>query len=379
MANITLHEMTKTPFVLGVFSRLKASGLALSNFYNLTPGSPATEVSPRRSLAYDLFDNTRTMAQGRAPYVGPAKIAPKKVGTATAHALRMYEAIPLPYERIYQGRALGQQIGSIDANGQAYVGRQQKFGAQRMANAVEFMVSRMFRGGFSLKLDGEEMQLNELGDGTVDVVYDIPANNLNQANGIIAVDWDEANAPIVTDLLQINQASEALTGYVQKHIWINSTTYGYLLGNDQLRSVRGTANRLFDTQTGNQIQTTGDARESGYTVIFGACPQFVWHIYDGVSHVGTEVDSDSSNLSMFIPDEKVLITPEPEPGGWYGMAVCSEPVMETDQGNVIYPNGLHAWRYPTNDPPGMELRILHNLVPLLYNPKALYWLDCKVS
>jgi hypothetical protein len=379
---VTLHELTKTPFVLGVFSRLKASGLALSNFYGMGPNQPATEVSPRRSLVYDLFDNTRTMARGRGPYVGPGKTAPKRSGQATAHAMRLYEAIPLLYERIYQGRPLGGQIGEIDPLGQAYVARQQKFMAQRFMNAIEFMVSRMFRGGFSILVDGDDWLLREKGAGTIDVDYPIPTNHKTQlavggsagSTDVIDASWDDPTASIVQQLLNLNKASERETGYVQKHIWINSTTYGHLLNNEQLREIRGTANRIFDTQTGVQIPTTDGSRDQGYTVQFGAIPQFLFHVYDAVSHVSVNVDSDTaSELSMYIPDNIALITPEPAPGEWYGSVTCSEPIRENDNAEVIYPNGMHSWSYPTNDPPGVEQRVLHNYAPLLYNPKAVYY------
>jgi hypothetical protein len=382
---VTYHELTKTPHVLGVFNRLKASGLALSNYYGLGPNSPATEISPKRSLVYDLFDNTRTMARGRGPYVGPGKTAPKRMGQATAHAMRLYEAIPLLYERIYQGRPLGAQIGEVDATGQAYIGRQQKFMAQRFMNSIEFMVSRMFRGGFSILVDGDDWLLRELGAGTIDVEYPIPANHkttcaVGGANGTTAIfgnstsSWDNIAAPVIQQLLNLNRASERETGYVQKHIWINSTTYGHLLNNTQLSDVRGIANRIFDTQSGVQIPTTDAAREQGYTVVFGAIPQFQFHVYDAVSHVSVNVDSATgSELSMYIPDNIAIITPEPAPGEWYGSVSCSEPIRENDQSEIIYPNGLHSWSYPTNDPPGVEMRTLHNFAPLLYNPKATFY------
>lgn len=382
MANITLHDMFKTPYVLGVFSRLKAPGLALSDFYGFGPDKPATEVSPRRSLVYDIFNTTRTMSNARGPYVGPSKIAPQKVSSAVAHALRMYEALPLHYEKIYQMRPMGGQIGEVDAEGASYVGRQQKYVAQRMMNALEFMVSRMFRGGFSLSVSGEDMFLREKGSGTIDVEYNVPASHLSQlavgdpdgATDVITTSWDNTDALIVNQLLALNKASERETGYVQKHIWINSTTYGHLLNNAQLQSIRGTANRVFDRQTSQTIKTTEDSRESGYEVTFPAIPQFTFHIYDAVSHVTVGRDSDTySELSLYIPNNKALITPEPEVGGWYGMATCTEPIRENDVSEVQYVNGLHSWAFPVNDPPGFEQRILWNGVPLLYNPKAFYF------
>lgn len=381
---VTFAELTKTPWVLGLFSRLKHAGLALSNFYGITPNSPATETTPRRSLVYDLFDPTRTMSHARAPYVGPSMIPPKRIGQGTAHILRLYEAVPLMHEKLYQSRALGQQIGEVDPQGQIYIGKQQEYAAQRMMNAVEFMVSRMFRGGFSVTVNGDEWKLGELSasGSTFDVSYNVPASHLTTcavggtdgATAIFSGTWDEAASDVIGELLNLNKASERLTGLVQKHVWINSTTYNYLLSNTKLSAVRGTANRIFDTQTGNQIPTTAEAREQGYTVIFGALPQFQFHIYDAVSHVGVDVDSDTfSELSMFIPDNKALITPDPQPGLWYGMATCTEPVRENDVAEVITPNGLHSWAYPTNDPPGFEWRCLWNVVPLLYNPRSFFY------
>lgn len=379
---VTIHELTKTPFVLGVFSRLKSAGLALSDFYKIGPNQAPTEVSPRRSLVYDLFNNTRTKMSGRAPMVGPGKTSPQKIGQGVAHTMRLYEALPLIYEKIFQMRPMGGQIGDLDSTGQSYVVKQQEFMAQRMMNAIEFMVSRMFRGGFSILVDGDDWFLREKGAGTVDVEYNLPAAHKSKlavggaagASDIIDTEWDEAGANIVQQLLNLNKASERITGYRQKHIWINSTSYGYLLNNTQLRNIRGTANRIFDSQTQQQIKTTDEAREGAFEIEFGACPQFRFHVYDAVSHVTSNVDTETfGDLSMYIPDGYALITPEPAPGDWYGFATSTEPIRENDVSEVQYVNGLHSWSYPTNDPPGYEQRVIYNGVPLLYNPKAHFW------
>jgi hypothetical protein len=380
---VTIHEMTKTPWVLGLFSRLKASGLALSQFYGIGPNSSPTETTTKNSLVYDLFDNTRTMSSARGPYVGPGKIPPKRIGQGTAHLMRCYEAIPLLYQKIYGMKPLGGQIGEMDTTGSTYVARQQKYAAQRFMNMVEFTVSRMFRGGFSITINGDDWYLGELGAGTIDVSYNIPATNLtnvpaggtNGTTPVFSTNWEDPACDIVQELLELNKVSERMTGYVQKHIWINSTTYGYLLNNTQLSSIRGTANRIFDTQTQKQIATTDEAREQGFTVIFGAIPQFQFHVYDAVSHNGSvKLDSDTfSELSLYIPDNKALITPDAAPGDWYGLAVGTEPIRENDVAPVQYVTGLHSWAYPTNDPPGFEWRVLYNFCPLLYNPRAHFY------
>jgi len=379
---VTFQEMMKTPFVLRLVSRLKAPGLQLSNFYGIGPNQSPTETTDKRSLVYDLFDHTRTMAHGRGPYVGPGKIPPKRIGQGTAHLMRFYQALPLYHEKLFTARPLAGQIGAMDKFGADYVARQQKYELEKMLNAMEFMTSRMFRGGFSILVDGDNWKLRELGQGTLDVEYKIPATNLgfapvgdpNGSTAIFSGKWQTTSTPIIQELLALNKASERLTGYVQKHVWINSTTYGYLLNNAQLSAVRGSANRIFDAQTGQQIATTEQAREQGFVVQFGAMPQFLFHVYDAVSHVTTDVDNDTyGDLSLYIPDNKALITPDPAPGEWYGLAVGTEPVRETDHSEVIYPTGMHTWSYPTNDPPGFEWRMLYNAVPLLYNPKASFY------
>ena len=248
----TLPQMLKHPWVLGVFSRLKPAGLALQNFYGMGPTAAPTErPTGVREFAYDIFNNTRTMASLRAPMTGPSRIAPKPIGRATAYCARLYETIPFPYEKVYGTRPLGGQLGALDRTGKSWVARQMKYGAQRFANSIEFMVSRMFRGGYSITISGEDLRFGELGAGTVDVSFPIPAVNKSQLDAgtgsdIIGTTWSNAAATIVEDMYTLNAAAELQTGYPIEHCWCNTTTFLYILGNTQLRTIHGTYGRFFE-------------------------------------------------------------------------------------------------------------------------------------
>lgn len=378
MANITMEQTLRTPFVTGVFSRLKPAGLMFQNFYGLRPEASPTERVPHRQFNYDIFDNTRTMSKVRAPMVGPARTAPKKIGLGTGHCLRMYESISIPYEKVYNTRALGNSFGTIDATGQSYIARQQNYTAQRMANSVEFMISRMFRGGFSILIDGDDHYLREKDAGTVNVDFQIPSSHIDTVANVTGVsgDWSTAGTKIIDQLNELNKISERESGYAIHDFWINSSTYNGLIENNQLGDVRGTANRIFDTLNPTQVETAdGPSRESGFSVTFGAMPLHRFHVYDGGLNVTTNVDSDDSgDFSLFIPDNRCIATPPPGVGEWNGLAISQEPIRENDESPVKLVEGLGAWSKATNDPPGEELRILHNITPILYIPKAVWYL-----
>jgi hypothetical protein len=378
---VSFDQMLRTPYVTGVVSRVKPAGRAFQQFYSMSPTDSPSEqpMAPgQRHLVYDIFDNTRTNAQLRAPMVGPAHISAKPIGQSHATAVRMYEAIQFPYEKVYGTRDLGGQYGTMNATGKSWVARQQMFAANRMTNAVEFMVSRMFRGGFSVTMSGDQATFGEYSASgyTFNVEYNIPAGNKTDIGGIIDVAWSNAASKIINHMLEINKYSQLLTGYEIKHCWINSTTFKNMIANTQLNTVRGTAMRVFEEYKAALVETNGEARNIGFQVVFPAMPQFIWHIYDGTSVVSSQTDPathTTSNNSLYIPDNICIMTPEPEPGGWYGHATCSEVIKENDISPPTIKTGLEAWSYPMNDPPGEEMRMLLNYVPLLYVPKSVFY------
>src|SRR5688572_1042281 len=155
---ITLQQLFRHPYVLKVISRIKASGNPLQTFYNLGLDSSATESLPAgiRHFSYDIFDHTRQLASVRPPKVGPKRGRAQRTGTRAGHILRSHDSLPIAWEDIINTRPHGARIGTLDRTGQNKVTMQIKHYTEKYRNLREWIVSRMFRGGFGIKMVGDE-------------------------------------------------------------------------------------------------------------------------------------------------------------------------------------------------------------------------------
>lgn len=69
----------------------------------------------------------------------------------------------------------------------------------------------------------------------VTIDYGVPANNLNQLNGIIGTKWSTTSAPIITDLEEIAIQNRRNTGRTPKHAFYGLNIPRYLFLNDTLK------------------------------------------------------------------------------------------------------------------------------------------------
>jgi hypothetical protein len=377
---ITLEQFLSTPFVLKMVNRIKTPMSLFQNFYGMGIGGSNYDQFSGRNVSWDIMDMTRKLAKGRAPLSGPATVAQSPVRVQTAQAYRLHEKFLLPADKIFRYRNLGGQIGTIDKGGQAYAQRQVKWATQRFRNAREFMVSRLFRGGFSVTMSGDEYLLGELSaSGSLfNVETLIPSANKDQlelgtGSSIIDVPWNDPNADVIGHVLAINAAFERLHGYPPRHFWISSPTFADLLNNVGLQNVGGTAYRVFDSMTRRQMSSAEGIPDSGFEVVFRALPLWTFHVYDAV--LAPDVDTPEydettvANTSKLVPDNNVIITPEP--GDWCGWLAASEMVAETLNDAPKEQFGFHTWTTPVIDPAGIEYKFLDNGLPALFVPKAI--------
>lgn len=378
---ISIQQMLSRPSIQGVFNRTSSAPTFFQQFFRMRPTDVAGQINfgLARTGFYDLWKHTLTMSQLRAPKTGPNRIPMKPIGQAQATVARIYESIPYDYGDIFGLRGLG--TGELDNRGSGIIARQNMYMAARVKNAVEFMISRMFRGaGFAITQTEESFLLAEFGAGTVNVSYNVPAANVDTIAIVtgVAGAWNNTATKVKDQLLQLNARGEMLTGLPIRHFIMNSTTYSYLEAISQLATLRGTALPVFSDFRGNQIETTSATRESGFSVMFPAMPQFMFHIYDGVSVTTAQTDPatrTTANTTKYVPDGKVIATPDPDPGGWHGTATCQEPVRKDRNGKGYdMVSGLDSWTWPIDEPPGEDLRVLLNYVPILFNPDSIYYL-----
>ncbi len=379
---ISYQQLMSHEFIIGVFKRYRQPVSLLQRFYGVGLGAAGTKRVLGSNFGYDYFEPTRSIARGRGRIMGPATVSRKRAGHASAMCYRSHEKIPIPVEELMMGRALGGRVGSIDVYGQRQFALQANFLAERFTNAREFALAHMFRGGLGITMDGENMDLGAKGAGTVDIDSQIPATHLTTldfgtGSGILGGNWEQAGTDIKGELLALAAAYVRETGMQLKHIWINSTTYGYLLDNTGLQAVAGTANRVFQSLTDREISDNSNmGSDVGFDVVFHGIPQFTFHIYDGVLHsgsaeeIGYSAEITAANSGLIIPDNKALFTPDPSPS-WLGLALGSEPVQERYNSPLKTVYGLHTWATPEKDPPVIDLKAVDNFMFYFPMPRAI--------
>jgi len=379
---ITLHQLFRHPYVMRVISRIAPAASPLSNFYRMGLNNSGTETIPAgiRTFSWDIFDHTRQLATVRPPKTGPKRGRPQKTGTNVGHLIRFHDSLPIAWEDVVNTRPHGARIGTLDARGQSKITMQVKHYTEKYMNTREWAVSRMFRGGFSIKFQGEDHYLAELGAGDIDIDFNTPAAHLDQlAVGagdadIIDVPWDDPDADIVSQYFALNRAAERITGYPIKHTWINSTTLGLLFKNNVLQAAGGSAFRVFESAEGTTVKTTeGNSRPSGMEVRFRAMPWHTFHVTDNVLQKGGAVADSKADgdVDLIVPDNTAIFTPDP--GDWAGFAQGQEPVTKNLAGGMQIVSGFSTWQMPMLDPSGLELRFLDNFFPVPYNPEAWFY------
>lgn len=341
----------------------------------MQPGGPFTSDQGGDKFGYDVFDRTRLMAMGRPPGTGPATIAPNVVGHITVSAYRAHEKMTLLESRIFRTRPLGGQWGSVDTRGQQYVSKQEEYMSQRFRNNREFMVSRMLRGKFDVKIVGDNWVAVETGSGHFSVDFKVPAGNKSQldmlgAGSIIDVSWANNAANIPLHLLKINAAFEQLHGLPLRHVWINSTGLNNVMNNLYMQNIAGTANRVFESFLPTGIQGPDGIEDTGFTVRFNAVPWITWHVYDGGLDISTTGIDTSGTFTKFIGDTQAIFLPDPSSTiwEWYnGSEIVKENVMAPGEERF----GLQAWTTGVIDPAGFEMKAVDVGMCVPYIPKAI--------
>lgn len=376
---ITLQQLFSTPSIRKVVSEIATPDSYMQEFLGLGVGGAATETRSGRVIGWDIFNATRTISRVRGPAVGPNTVSRKPVATKFAHAIRIHEKLCILQEEIFRTRPIGGDFGTIDLRGQQYVAKQIQFLTQRAKNFREFAVSRLFRGGFGLRPQGEDLIPVERTDATAIVTIDmaIPTENtgtveMGTGSPIISVPWDDPSADIPGQLMDMNKAQMRRSGYPIKHVLLNSSTLKYLFNNTVLGTQGGSSNIIFQEWNRGDGSSRG-SKSGAHQVVFRALPWIKFHAYDGVLVVGSDSEATTvANTSLTIPDGVAIIIPEPS-SDWIGYIEGSEIIAKNimDTGNEVF--GFDMWQTRVIDPTGFEIKMIDNGLPVLYIPGAVIY------
>jgi hypothetical protein len=377
---IALSALMSAPVVTRAISTIPVANRRITQFFNLTPGSAAIDDVGGHMHSWDIYDNTRDLAYARAVGSGPSTRPMNVVGNVQARIARFHEKTGLINEKIFRKRGIGQPPGTVDISGQNYITREQGQMAQRLANTREFMCSRVFRGGWSYIVRGDDFIPCDLGTSgaIMDVDLKIPAGNKGQLDmlgggAIINTAWSNPAADIIADSLQINSAATELTGLAIRHWWMNSVTFGYLLANTGLKAIAGTSNRMFERWERSPYNNPDGVPDTGYEATFIGLPGIIVHVYDH-GHTIENADGTRTYTKLF-PDDYVAMCPDVSGAGlpWIGGANGSEPITETVVSEMREGYGIQAWTEAKTQPGRQELITLDNFIPTPFLPKAILY------
>ena len=352
-----LPEILQPGAINETVSRLDVINDRLQTFFEVGGSNPMSG----RYFHWDVFDETRNISGGRAPDTGPARIAPQPVGAVNGVFPRVHESVPLSYEKVHNLRQLGSR--ELDRAGETYIVNQEQILRQRLTNHREFQYMGMMRGGYYYTRTGDDLAVS-LTSGENFIDFQIPAGNKNQLNmlgagDIIGASWALAATDIPADLFQIDKAFEQLVGRPLRHCWLNLQTMDYVLGNDEVKGLSGTANVVFDS-----FQRIG---KNDFRVVLKGIPWLEWHVTNGVLEI------DGTTTPLFADDE-IMFCPEPD-NDIVQLYEGSEVVVEFPGATPAERFGEYFWAEPTTKPAGYELISLYNGIPALKRPKAIAFAD----
>lgn len=349
--------------ILERISRLNLINNSLQNSVGMQRSGSAERTSPMgRRGSYDVFNDTRQVPFGNAPGAPSTKIKRQIVGNVPFQIPRVAESMDMLYEQIYNNRKIGGPVGELDAMGQQYIFDQERIVAQRIVNFREFQVAAMFRGSYSFSGTGLNDFTHAFSGGTYTVDYQIPSGNKNKLNmlgagDILATSWDNAAAPIVTDLFQINAAFIQLLGRGLRKVKMTSVGWGYVISNTQVINNAGSVNRPFEFIDRNDADETFTAR-------IAAAPWITFEINDNV------LDDYTGTTTKLIEDDHAIFHTAltPEIASYW---LCGEPVVEYDGGPAVERLGEYYYMVTKSEPSRIELHNLINGLPVLQNPNAV--------
>ena len=384
MASDVLSILTPS-VVTKIVSRVRTPGNVLSRFFGFEIGGSNVFKVNGRTYTYDLFDNVRSVARGRSPGVPAAAVAANPIGNVQITLARSAEKLALDYELVNQIRTLGADAGTRDRMGAKYIERQAKILKMRQDNLREFVTAgALFNGGkYGFYLNGDDWVPTFDTSGTyISVDHQIPASNilrgaafaagLQMGTGanIIDASWATSSTDIPLHLEKISDAFMALVGQPLRYIFCDNQSKLYVMQNDKVRQLAGTANTPFSAY--EKLETKNpDGTDAGvYRFTFKGMPQYEFISYGGQLDLVTGSATAAAASTKLLQDSYCTFMIEPD-SSWFQMVEGSEIVKDNDLAPPVEREGHYSWILEKADPARFELHNLQNVGLEINVPKGL--------
>jgi hypothetical protein len=191
---------------------------------------------------------------------------------------------------------------------------------------------------------------------------------MDTGTNIIGASWATASTDIPAQLIGVSAGFQQGVGEPLSRIYLDATTWLYVLQNDKVRQLAGSSNKPFADFT-MTADTSEDGSKTGLMEgrIVGL-PWLRWFIYDG----GINLGSAGTTYTRLLPDSYCTFMIEPD-RLWFQGVEGSEVVLENDLASPQEVYGFHAWMMRKADPARFELHTLQNFGLELNIPKAIAW------
>lgn len=362
----SINEILSTTWTTRVVTRQAGVNRYLLRLFGFEPGGSAERVHGHRQFGYDIFNDTRTIMQGRGPGVAAGTVTRQSVGRVNGVFPRFYEKLILLSEELHNIRVIGGPSSVFDERGVQYAIRQQRFMGQRLGNLRSLMLGGLFRGAMYGHKSGDDIYYDYTSSGAAFTVdWKMPAGNQNQCGGNISATWATSTTNIPNDLANLNASLQQTVGTSLELIICGSAVWQNVINNDYVQQQAGVAATPFSILDRVEGVEAGNGRKQ--TVIRArlvCAPWIDWIITDEGIKVGAP---GAESFVKYIPDNTMWWGPMPSPE-YFEMLLGGEPVNEGRGAPEVVRNGAFAWTVPVSDPSGHMMYSLDNCIPANYIP-----------
>jgi hypothetical protein len=230
---------------------------------------------------------------------------------------------------------------------------------------VSLVMSMLAHGAIYYDEDGNLLPTSSGAFVTID--YEIPANNKNQLNGIIAASWATTTTDIPGQLTNLDQRAAQLTGYPLKYAFYGANVASYLAKNDLVKAY---------------LSYADGGRRSAEYLNAGTVPDGLFGL-TWVPVYRSHYARPDGTISSWFPADQVTFAPEIDATvysfleGTYPVPTTYEPQAS---GRAAYDSfdhveGVFSYAEPINNPPTARVYFGDTCLPVWKVPSSLFIAD----
>ncbi len=283
---------------------------------------------------WDILSPTRQKGTFRIPGEPATRVELERVASRTATCILMLLEKALDEATLAWLRLAGEEDV---ASARARITAEQMGLARRIQLAREWAVWQALCG--ELVIDQDNLKL------TVD--YGLDASHKPTA----AASWGLADTDIPGDVRAWKKLIAQDSGYVAGEAFVNEGVMEKMIRNDNVKDV------ISDTGLKEQLA------QEGYITRFMGLD---WHVYDA-----GYLDA-SGTFHQFVPDDSVIIVPGPKVYGRMQVGTQEVPMGFNETVRVY---GSYSYAVTQSNPPGVNLYVGENFLPVITLPGAIVCAD----